>query len=151
MIPSCHSLKETISSKQPPLPSKKMNGQQAIQYGEWKNQACSMSRIFIYPPWKLTNVTWKGSMLQKKHLPTIIFQGIFLSFQGSNTVDGRNHAPVDMVNLTLFTWFYTSQVAVWYFFHQQYVVIYQPKGKFLGMRNHRNLRLTSFTNTLMVS
>ena len=92
----------------------------------------------------------KRACYKKKHLPTIIFQGIFLSFQGSNTVDGRNPAPVDMVNLTLITWFYTSQVAVWYFFHQQYVVIYQPKGTFWVMRNHRNLRLTSFTNTLMV-
>ena len=35
------------------------------------------------------------------------------------TVDGRNSAPVDMVNIPLFTWFYTSQVVVWDFFHQQ--------------------------------
>ena len=27
-----------------------------------------------------------------------------------NTVDGRNPAPVDMVNITLFAGFYTSQV-----------------------------------------
>ena len=35
------------------------------------------------------------------------------------TADGRNPAPVDMVNILLFTWFYTSQV-VQDFFHQQY-------------------------------
>jgi len=29
---------------------------------------------------------------------------------GRNTVDGRNPAPVDMVNIPLFTRFYTSQV-----------------------------------------
>ena len=34
------------------------------------------------------------------------------------TVDGRNPAPVDMVNIPLFSWFYTSQV-VQDFFHQQ--------------------------------
>ena len=36
------------------------------------------------------------------------------------TVDARNPAPVDMVNSPLFTGFYTSQVVVWDFFHQQY-------------------------------
>ena len=35
------------------------------------------------------------------------------------TVDGRNPAPVDMVNIPLFTWFYRSQV-VQDFSHQQY-------------------------------
>ena len=35
------------------------------------------------------------------------------------TVDGRNLAPVDMVNIPLFTGFYTSQV-VQDFSHQQY-------------------------------
>jgi len=35
-----------------------------------------------------------------------------------NQVDGRNPAPVDMVNFSLFTRFYTSQVVVWYF-HQK--------------------------------
>ena len=35
------------------------------------------------------------------------------------TVDGKNPAPVDMVNKTLFTGFSTSQV-VQDFFHQQY-------------------------------
>ena len=37
-----------------------------------------------------------------------------------HTVDGRNHAPVDMENLPLFTGVYTSQV-VQDFFHQQYL------------------------------
>ena len=39
------------------------------------------------------------------------------------TVDGWNPAPVDMVNLPLFSGFYTSQV-VQDFFHQQYHYIY---------------------------
>ena len=38
---------------------------------------------------------------------------------GSGTVDGRNPAPVDMVNIPLFTGFSTSQV-VPDFFHQQH-------------------------------
>ena len=37
----------------------------------------------------------------------------------NDTVDGRNLAPVDMVNIPLSTAFYTSQVVVWDFFHQQ--------------------------------
>ena len=36
-----------------------------------------------------------------------------------HTVDGRNPAPVDMVNIPLFIGFYTSQV-VQDFFHQLY-------------------------------
>ena len=36
-----------------------------------------------------------------------------------DTVDGRNRAPVDMVNIALFLGFYTSQVAQ-DLFHQQY-------------------------------
>ena len=36
-----------------------------------------------------------------------------------DSVDGRNSAPVDMVNIPLLTGFYTSQV-VQDFFHQQY-------------------------------
>jgi len=35
-----------------------------------------------------------------------------------HTVDGKNPAPVDRVNIPLFTMFYTSQV-VQDFFHQQ--------------------------------
>ena len=43
------------------------------------------------------------------------------SYQFSrDTVDGRNPASVDMVNIPLFTGFYTSQV-VQDFVHQQYV------------------------------
>ena len=38
---------------------------------------------------------------------------------GAHTVDGRNPAPVDMVNIAAFTGFYTSQV-VQDFFHQQF-------------------------------
>ena len=38
------------------------------------------------------------------------------------TVDGRNPAPVDMVNIPLFIGFYKSQV-VQDFFHQQYVKV----------------------------
>ena len=37
----------------------------------------------------------------------------------SDTVDGKNPAPVDMVKIPLFTGFYTSLV-VQDFFHQQY-------------------------------
>ena len=36
------------------------------------------------------------------------------------TVDGRNPAPVDMENIPLFIGFYTSQVVVSDFSHQQY-------------------------------
>ena len=35
-----------------------------------------------------------------------------------HTVDGRNPAPVDMENISLFTGFYTFQVVVWDVFHQ---------------------------------
>ena len=38
-----------------------------------------------------------------------------------DTVDGRNPAPVDRQLIPLFTGFYTSQVVVWDFFHQQYL------------------------------
>ena len=41
-------------------------------------------------------------------------------YSGNDNVDGRNPAPVDMVNISLFTRFYTSQV-VQDFFHQQYL------------------------------
>ena len=42
-----------------------------------------------------------------------------------STVDGRNPAPVDMVNIPVVTGFYTSQV-VQDFFHQQYVFFEVP-------------------------
>ena len=39
----------------------------------------------------------------------------------TNTVDGRNPAPVDMVNLpSIYGFFKKSQVVVWDFFYQQY-------------------------------
>ena len=44
----------------------------------------------------------------------------------SATVDGRNPAPVDMVNFQFFSGFYTSQV-VQDFFHQQYVSLLQGR------------------------
>ena len=37
-----------------------------------------------------------------------------------HTVDGRNPAPVGMVDTPLFTGFYTSEVVVWDFFNQQH-------------------------------
>ena len=53
----------------------------------------------------------------------MILQVVFieprLSWRHRITVDGRNPAPVDMVNIPLFTWFYTSQV-MQDFYHQQY-------------------------------
>ena len=42
-----------------------------------------------------------------------------------HTVDGKNSAPVDMVNIPLFTGFHTSKV-VQDFFHQQYHVCQFP-------------------------
>ena len=55
---------------------------------------------------------------------------------GKGTVDGRNPAPVDMVNFPLFAGFYTCQV-VQDFFHQQYlkpqfmaILAYQPLVSF---------------------
>ena len=36
------------------------------------------------------------------------------------TLDGKSPAPVDIVNVTLFARFYTSQVVVWDVFRQQY-------------------------------
>ena len=41
-----------------------------------------------------------------------------------DTVDGRNHATVDMVN-THYVRFHTSQVVVWDFFHQQWLDLMQ--------------------------
>ncbi len=57
-------------------------------------------------PWKWTIL--KGNESSSNH-----------QFSG-DTVDGRNPAPVDMVNIPLFTGFDTSQL-VQDFFHQQYV------------------------------
>ena len=44
----------------------------------------------------------------------------------NDTVDGRNPAPADMVNIPFFTGFYASQV-VQDFFHQQYVYVQYEK------------------------
>ena len=48
-----------------------------------------------------------------------IFQNDHTFAVFDTAVDRRNHAPVDIVNIPLFTRFYTSQV-VQDFFHQQY-------------------------------
>ena len=37
-----------------------------------------------------------------------------------------------MVYIPLFTWFYTSQVVVWDFFHQQYLTLTNQPGKLLN-------------------
>ncbi len=49
----------------------------------------------------------------------------------NTTVDGRNPAPVDMVNIPLFTGFYTSQVVVWDFSHQQYGM--EPRDRYWNL------------------
>ena len=48
------------------------------------------------------------------------FEDLNMSFH-SDTVDGRNPAPVDMINSPLLIGFHTSQV-VQDFFHQQYYI-----------------------------
>ena len=58
--------------------------------------------------------SWGESEIAKWHLQT--WPSFLLCI---HTVVGRNPAPVDMVNIPLFTGFYTSQV-VQDFFHQQY-------------------------------
>ena len=56
-----------------------------------------------------------------------------------NTVDGRNPAPVDiMVNIPLFTGFYTSQVVVSDFFHQQYYYYFTFLGNAVHCATHSN-------------
>ena len=65
---------------------------------------------------------------------SIVDEGVDVTFPGkakfsvfsSATVDGRNPAPVDMVNFQFFTGFYTSQV-VQDFFHQQYVSLLEGR------------------------
>ena len=42
-------------------------------------------------------------------------------FRANDTVDGRNPAAVDMINILLFTGFHTSQVVVWDFFLYNYI------------------------------
>ena len=59
-------------------------------------------------------VAWRIQVLQHGEYDMNIQHDVV-----QHTVDGRNPAPVDMVSIPLFTWFYTSQV-VQDFFHQQY-------------------------------
>ena len=53
---------------------------------------------------KITNLNWLAG---------------FLNHQTYVTVDGRNPAPVDILDIPLFARFYTSQVVVWDLNHQQ--------------------------------
>ena len=46
---------------------------------------------------------------------------------GCCTVDGRNPAPVDMVDIPLFTGFHAGRVVVWDFFNHQYL---NPRSSF---------------------
>ena len=62
-------------------------------------------------PQKLTNVPWKGTMFEKEvHLPTINFQGIFVSFQGGSLGDkstGNYTSPIAWTWVSFinsFTW-----------------------------------------------
>ena len=50
-----------------------------------------------------------------------------VKYSKPNTVDGRNPATVDMVNIPLFAGFHTSQV-VQEFFRQQYHEVVSAKG-----------------------
>ena len=55
-----------------------------------------------------------------------------------DTVDGRNPAPVDMVNIPLFTGFYTSQVVVWDFWTiNLYFFTYFARHLFCGSKVSR--------------
>ena len=70
------------------------------------------------------SLTWRTWIQQKMGHPAIaerVTLPELMPYKGGfpYTVDGRNPAPVDMVNIPLFTRFYTSQV-VQDFFHQQY-------------------------------
>ena len=53
---------------------------------------------------------------EREHANTIILP--FSYNKQNGTVDGRNPAPIDIVNIPLFTKFFTSQV-LQDFFHQQ--------------------------------
>ena len=73
---------------------------------------------------------WTRYLSNREELPRIIsgkkspnlLKPRWCCFPKSNTVDGRNPTPVDRLFIPLFTRFYTSQLVVWDFFHQQYVV-----------------------------
>ena len=85
--------------------------------------------IYTYPmvwrsswnPWELAFFGWRVSLGQWHRmnrswmLDDEILKKVWQAWQvwfhwNSNTVDGRNPAPVDMVNITLFTGFHTCQV-----------------------------------------
>jgi len=91
------------------------------------------SMMFLSPRWdilvpcgvpsrKLTCLLKRDDLKWTFHLPTINFRG-FVSFQWSNTVDGRNPAPVEVGSfshyLQGFIGLYKSQVVIAGFFHQQ--------------------------------
>ena len=50
-------------------------------------------------------------------------------FKIAFSVDGRNPTPVDMVDISIFSGFHTSQVVVWDFFHQQYHFMFRTMVK----------------------
>ena len=59
-----------------------------------------------------------------------IFMG-YVSLLEGNTLDGRNHAPVHVVDIQDFMGFYTSQV-VQDLFHQQYLINHDQIYLFFG-------------------
>ena len=70
---------------------------------------------YVYQENKKKKVTISEKKTKKDDMSSWVMEDFFLI----DTLDGRNPAPVDMVNIPLFTGFYTSQV-VQDFFHQQY-------------------------------
>ena len=95
----------------------------------------SLEMIVLHPQ-KLTCPPKRDDINRNYILYPLIFRG-HVKFFGQyipvnycvgytmvNAVDGRNPAPVDMVNIPLFTRFYTSQV-MQHFFHQQYQLYHQ--------------------------
>ena len=56
-----------------------------------------------------------------------------------NTVDGWNPAPPRMMSIPLFIGFYTSQVVVWDFFHQQHFSRFHPAPPGLPMTSYPSL------------
>ena len=66
----------------------------------------------VQVPWNF----WKPSY------DILFLRSLSYSISFSTTIHGRNPAAVDMINIPLFTGFFTSQV-VQDFFHQQYLFI----------------------------